>query len=89
MIKIYETAIKVCTEQLYSLLVFPCIVKYKSKLSPLLAYFLFLSVYVACEASDTYRFLLFAPVVLIPFSPTSVLSLQSLFGLLYGSKQAA
>lgn len=36
---------KICTEQFYSLLVLPCIVKYKSKLSPLLAYFLFWSMY--------------------------------------------
>lgn len=45
MIKTYETAMKICTEQFYSLLVLPCIVKYKSKLSPLLAYFLFWSMY--------------------------------------------
>lgn len=40
-------------------------------------------------AFDIYYFLLFVPIVLIPFSPTSVLSLQPLFGLLYGAKQAA
>lgn len=41
MIKTYEIARKICTEQLYSLLVFPWIRKYKSKLSLLLPYFFF------------------------------------------------
>lgn len=74
---------KICTDQLYSLLVFLCIVKHKSQLSPVLPYFLFLSMYMACGACDIYHFLLFSPVVLIPFSPTSVLCLQHLLGLLY------
>lgn len=69
---------KICTEKLYSLFLFPCTVKYKSKLNPLLADFLFLSMHVACGACDIYHFLLFAPVIFIPFSPTSVLSLQPL-----------
>jgi len=89
MIKTYETAMKICTEQLYSLLVLLHVVKYKSKLSPLLANFLFLLMYMACGACDICYSSLFPPVVLIPFFPTSVLSLQPLFGLLYGSKQAA
>lgn len=38
MAKTYETAMKIFTEQLYGLLVFPWIVKYQSKLS-LLPYF--------------------------------------------------
>lgn len=75
---------ELCTEQLYSLLTFPCTVKYKSNLSPLLAYFLFF-----CGACDIYYIVLFVPIVLIPFFPTFILSLQSVFYLLYGAKQVA
>lgn len=45
--------------------------------------------HVACESCDIYDFLLLASVVLIPFSPTFLLSLQHLFGLLSGVEQAA
>lgn len=66
---------ELCTEQLYSLLIFPCTVKYKSDSSSSLFFILFY-IYVAHGAFDIYYFLLFVPIVLIPFSPTSVLSLQ-------------
>lgn len=78
---------ELCTEQLYGLLIFPCTVKYKSKLSLLLAYFF--SFLFFCGACDIYYFVLIVPIVLIPFFPTSVLSLQPIFGLLYGAKQSA
>lgn len=42
-----------------------------------------------CGACDVHYFLLFVPIVLIPFFPTSVLYLQPVFGLLYGAKQVA
>lgn len=42
MIKIYETAVELCTEQLYSLLIFPCTVKYKSESSSSLFFILFI-----------------------------------------------
>lgn len=87
MIKTYETAMELCTEQLYSLLIFPCTVKYKSKLGPLPAYFLCFLFF--CGACDMYCFILIVPIVLIPFFPSSVLSLQPVFGLPYGAKQAA
>lgn len=77
---------QLCTEQLYSPLIFPCTVKYKSESSSrfFFHYFLFF-----CGACDIYYFVLFDPVVLIPYFPTSVLSLQPVFGLLYGAKQTA
>lgn len=67
MIKTYEIARKICTEQLYSLLVFPWIRKYKSKLSLLLPYyfFLFLFMCVCCGTFDihVYHLSLFASIV--------------------------
>lgn len=62
MTKTYETAMKIFTEQIYGLLVFPWIVKYQSKLSHP-PYFLILPVYMARRACDIYYILMFVSLV--------------------------